>query len=96
MSYSQERGDSLRSKVEELIRYAEGLQDELNRERKEKEELARNIEKKNGRIGELEKQVEELKELGALSGSSPAGKETIGRIDGMIREVDRCIALLEA
>lgn len=95
MSTSRERSEALRGKVEELIRYAEGLRDELDRVRKEKEELAGEIEKKKGRIGELEKQVERLEEAAALSGSSRAPKGTIGRIDGMIREVDRCIALLE-
>ncbi len=95
MSSSRERTQALSERIDELIRYSEQFRDARDREREKREELARRIEEKEGRIAELEERVKELESLGALSGDAPSTKEAEKRIDGMIREIDRCIALLE-
>ncbi|MBQ8071242.1 MAG: hypothetical protein IJ202_10375 [Bacteroidales bacterium] len=47
------------------------------------------------RITELERQVENLKLTEAFTGSSPDKSAAKEKIDKLIREIDKCISLLE-
>ncbi|MFB6259072.1 MAG: hypothetical protein ABEH38_10285 [Flavobacteriales bacterium] len=94
MSRSSAATDALKERIEMLIRYAERLRSEKELAEEKNAELTRTIEEKEERIGELERKVEELGRPGV--GSSPPQKqEAEKRIEGMIREIDRCISLLE-
>ncbi len=85
--------EALEERIEALIRYTEKLRLEKKEVEEKKEELARTVQDQERRIGELEKRKEELR----LSAATPSSqkKEAKERIDGMIREIDHCIALLE-
>lgn len=95
MSSNSDASKALEERIEALIRYAEKLRLEKQELHERKEELEKNIEEKEARIGELEAKVEELGKPGLGNASSVQRKEAERRIDGMIQEIDRCIALLD-
>ena len=85
----------VKKNIEKLIALYEG-------ERQQKIELAAALEEKEAvldscrkHIADLERQVDNLKLKGAFTtdaGNDPAAKEMIER---MIREIDKCISLLD-
>lgn len=94
MSGSSTSSDALKERIEMLIRYAERLRSEKELAEEKNAELTRTIQEKEERIDELEQRVEEFGRPGV--GASPSQKqEAEKRIDGMIQEIDRCLALLE-
>lgn len=95
MSHSSSSAEALEERIGSLIRFAEKLRAEKKELEDRNEELARKLSEQEQWIGELEKKVEELGRPGAGDSSSTQRKEAEKRIDGMIREIDRCIALLE-
>ncbi len=94
MSDPHEATDALRERIEMLIRYAERLRSEKELAEEKNAELTRTVQEKEERIDELEAKVEELGRPG-VGASGTQKQEAEKRIDGMIREIDRCISLLE-
>lgn len=87
--------ENIKNNIERLIALYEG-------ERQERLRLAGELDKSRGeidaykkQISELERQVDNLKLTEAFT--SPSGGNAVAkeRIDKLIREIDKCIALLE-
>lgn len=86
--------ENVKGYVEKLIslyesekRRADGLSDSLSKSETEVESCRR-------QISELTRQLDNLKLQGALA-STGAGPEAKQRLEKLIREIDKCIGLLE-
>ena len=84
----------LNRKLEELFRRYSDLKAELANLKTGNEELKRTIEERNDRIKELELKYERVKLSGALLGEGENVLEAKRRINELVREIDRCVALL--
>ena len=84
----------LNRKLDDLLtRYAD-IRAELERLRAGNEELKAAIHEKDGRIQELETKYERVKLSGALLGEGENAAEAKRKINELVREIDRCVALL--
>lgn len=59
-------------------------------------QLEAELSKKNDRISELEEGLKVLKTAGSIQGNGADVAEAKGRISEMVREIDKCIALLNS
>jgi FtsZ-binding cell division protein ZapB len=94
MSETQEHIERLRQKIGLLLRQWQSLRKENERLQKENALLRQQESAYQETIARLDHQVEALKVAGpdALSDTDKKGLEK--KINGYIREIDRCIALL--
>lgn len=84
----------LKGHIEQIISKYELALSENEALRKELEGCLNELENKNGRIKELEKKVE-LMQLGdAFKASSEDVKEAKKKIGKIVREIDKCISML--
>jgi len=84
----------LRSKVEELLgRYGKS-QSELVTVRSEKEGLVKELSEKEEELVKLEEKYSKLQLSGAIKGDEESTRLARKRINKLVREIDRCIALL--
>jgi predicted nucleic acid-binding Zn-ribbon protein len=84
----------LNRKLDELINRYNKLKTELEDIRKGNEALRGIIEEKEARIKELETKYERIKLSGALLGEGGNALEAKKKITELVREIDRCVALL--
>ena len=84
----------LNKKVEDLLGRYSGLKAENSGLKDEIEMLKRELQSKNEEIRDLEAKYERLKITGALMGEGGNGAEARKRINELVREIDRCVALL--
>ena len=80
--------ESLVSEHEKLIDLATGLQNELS-------EARRQLAEKNEELKELQTRYERAKFSGAILGSGEDASEAKKRVSELVREIDKCIALLD-
>ena len=59
-------------------------------------QLEAELSKKDDRISELEEGLKVLKTAGSIQGNGADVAEAKGRISEMVREIDKCIALLNS
>ncbi len=86
---------NLNSKIDELIQRYNNLEQEninLNTLNEEYEKL---LQEHEAEIKELEKKYERLKLTGALLGDGEMRQEAKKKITELVREIDKCIALLD-
>ena len=84
----------LNKKLDELlIRYAY-LKDENQNLKKADEDLKNILQERENRIKELEIKYERIKLSGALLGDGGNAGEARRKITDLVREIDRCVALL--
>jgi chromosome segregation ATPase len=84
----------LNKKLDELlIRYAY-LKDENQNLKKADEDLKNILQERENRIKELEIKYERIKLSGALLGDGGNAGEAKRKITDLVREIDRCVALL--
>ena len=90
----QELAHRLKSKVEELIARSERLSMENATLRKALMEDEAKLLKKNDRIIELERQLENLRLKEAFLGTSADRTQARRKIGELIKEIDACVNLL--
>jgi len=84
----------LNRKLDELLnRYAD-LRTEAEELRKGNEALNNMLQNRNERIKELETKYDRVKLTGALLGEGENAAEAKRKITELVREIDRCVALL--
>lgn len=86
--------DSVKQSIRQLIAAYETEKMERIRLQSELEEAGKQNDTYRKQIIELERQIDNLKltEAFKASGSSPEARK---KIDGLIKEIDRCISLME-
>jgi chromosome segregation ATPase len=84
----------LNRKLDELLKRYNYLRTENNDLRTENEKLKFTLEQEEGRIKELETKYERIKLTGALLGEGGNADEAKKKISDLVREIDRCVALL--
>jgi chromosome segregation ATPase len=84
----------LNRKLDELFNKYNDLKTEWTDLKCGNEELINKLQEREARIQELEIKYERIKLSGALLGESENAKEAKKKITELVREIDRCVALL--
>jgi predicted nucleic acid-binding Zn-ribbon protein len=84
----------LNRKLDELFNRYNNLRSELVNLRNVNEELKVDLHERDERIKELELKYERVKLSGALLGEGENALEAKRKINDLVREIDRCVALL--
>jgi predicted nucleic acid-binding Zn-ribbon protein len=84
----------LNRKLDELFNRYNNLRSELGNLRNVNEELKIDLHERDERIKELELKYERVKLSGALLGEGENALEAKRKINDLVREIDRCVALL--
>ncbi|MDP4221714.1 MAG: hypothetical protein Q8868_00230 [Bacteroidota bacterium] len=84
----------LNKKIDELIDKYGNLRTEINELKNENEVLRKDLQDRNEKIRELETKYERVKLSGALLGGGENAIEARKKITDLVREIDRCVALL--
>jgi len=84
----------LNSKLDELLNRYSDLKTEAEELRKGNEVLNNLLQTRNERIKELETKYDRVKLTGALLGEGQNAVEAKKKITELVREIDRCVALL--
>ncbi|MDE6870720.1 MAG: DUF3450 domain-containing protein [Bacteroidales bacterium] len=87
--------EHIRGNIEKLIAAYESAKVENDALKAEIEQYRNQIEDCRKQISELENKIDNLKLRGAFLGEGN-GSEAKVKIDRMIKEIDKCISLLEA
>ena len=85
---------SVQDKCVRVISYADTLKTELAYRDQTVRELEQKVEDGEREIEALRDRIKKLETTDALVGVAPGGKEAKLKINEMVREIDRCIALL--
>ena len=85
--------DAIKQKIKQLIAAYETQKAECEKLRSELEQMAEKNKAYEKQIIELERQIDNQKLAGAFLNGDNA--ESIKKVDRLIREIDRCIALME-
>ena len=92
--HSLEELELLNKKLEELFDRYNDLRNIIRDLKDENDILKRYIEERDIKIKDLESKYERIKISGGLTGSGGGEKEAKDRINELVREIDRCVALL--
>ena len=84
----------LNRKLDELFNRYNNLKSELGILRKVNEDLKVDLHEREERIKELELKYERVKLSGAFLGEGENATEAKRKINDLVREIDRCVALL--
>jgi len=84
----------LNKKLEELFLRYDDLRTKNNNLKTENELIKRNLQEKEENIKQLEIKYERVKLSGALLGEGENAAEAKKKINELVREIDRCVALL--
>jgi predicted nucleic acid-binding Zn-ribbon protein len=84
----------LNRKLDELFKRYNNLRSELGNLRNVNEELKVDLQERDKRINELELKYERVKLSGALLGEGENAIEAKRKINELVHEIDRCVALL--
>jgi phage shock protein A len=84
----------LNRKLDELLIRYNNLKTENEEYKKNNEALERMLQDKEERIKELETRYERVKLTGALLGEGENASEAKKKITELVREIDRCVALI--
>ena len=85
----------LNRRIDELISSHLSLKDEIGIIKSRNQELERALKEREAKIEELEKRYDRVKLKGALLGEGENAVEAKRRINDLMREIDKCIALLD-
>jgi len=86
--------EKLKGRIEQIISKYELANSENNSLRGKLEQISNELEEKNNRIKELEQKVEQMQLSEAFTASSGDVKEAKKRIGKIVREIDKCISML--
>jgi len=84
----------LNRKLDELLVRYNKQKTETEEYRKSNEALERMLQERDERIKELETRYERVKLTGALLGEGENASEAKKKITELVREIDRCVALI--
>jgi chromosome segregation ATPase len=84
----------LNKKLEELFERYNGLRTQNRDLKNENDALKRYTEGRDEKLKELETKYERIKISGALIGEGEGAVEAKQKINELVREIDRCVALL--
>jgi len=84
----------LNRKLDELFNRYNNLKTEVVNLRSGNEELRMALEDRENKIKELELKYERVRLSGALMGEGENAREAKKKINDLVREIDRCVALL--
>jgi chromosome segregation ATPase len=84
----------LNRKLDELLTKYNNLKTEYDNLKSGNEALKNNLQEREARIKELEIKYERIKLSGALLGDGENAAEGRKKITELVREIDRCVALL--
>jgi chromosome segregation ATPase len=85
---------TLNSKLDELLNKYDNLRTEYAKLKTGNEALISRLQDRDNRIKELEIKNERIKLSGALLGEGENATEARKKITELVREIDRCVALL--
>jgi len=86
--------EALRVKIERIVAENRRVRTESEKLLRQNEKLRGENRKQAARIAELEKRVAALELGGGMTGKSDDRKAARARVNRLMREVDKCIALL--
>jgi chromosome segregation ATPase len=84
----------LNKKLEELLERHNNLRTKNVELKNENESIKSILQERNDKIKELETKYERIKISGALMGEGENAVEAKKKINELVREIDRCVALL--
>lgn len=84
----------LNRKLDELLMRYNNLRNENNELKRQNEAFKLSLEARNEKIKELETKYERIKLSGALMGGGDNANEARNKITELVREIDKCVALL--
>jgi chromosome segregation ATPase len=84
----------LTRKLDELLTRHQGLKTDIERLTIANEALNSKLQEREERITELEKRYERVKLSGALLGEGENAGEARRKLNDLVREIDKCVALL--
>jgi chromosome segregation ATPase len=84
----------LNKKLEELFERYNNLRIKNVELKNENEAIKHNLQERDEKIKELENKYERIKISGALMGEGENATEAKKKINELVREIDRCVALL--
>jgi len=84
----------LNRKIDDLLNRYNSLLNQVSELKAGQEDLKIKLHDREEKIKEFEKKYERVKLTGALLGESENAREAKRKITEMVREIDRCIALL--
>ena len=84
----------LNKKLEELFERYDNLRTRNKELKTEKELIKRNLQEKEEKIKQLEIKYERVRLSGALLGEGENAVEAKKKINELVREIDKCVALL--
>ncbi|HEX2921383.1 MAG TPA: hypothetical protein VHO50_09500 [Bacteroidales bacterium] len=84
----------LNRKIDELLTRYKNLKAEVQEVYHMNEELKAMVQSRDERIKELEIKYERVKLTGALLGEGENASEAKRRLNDLVREIDKCVALL--
>ena len=87
--------EALRAKIERIIAENRRIRTESEKLLRQDEKLRGENRKQAARIVELEKRVATLEFGGGIAGTSNDKEAARARVNRLMREVDKCIALLD-
>jgi predicted nucleic acid-binding Zn-ribbon protein len=85
----------LNRKIDELIKSYKTLKEQNSDLKARAEALERELEEREATLKELEKRYDRIKLTGALIGDGGNATEAKRKINDLVREIDKCIALLD-
>lgn len=88
--------ERLRDGIQKLISLYETEKNRANALELELQENKVAVQTLKEQIAELNRQIDNQKLASAFSGTADTGREAKDRLTKLIKEIDRCIALLEA
>ena len=87
--------EDIRENIKKLISLYEDVKAENDKLRKDLQISRDKEESQRKQIDELAKQVDNLKLIGAFTTDSDSNEAAKQKIDKLIRDIDKCISLLE-
>jgi len=88
--------EELKQRIKELIALYEAVKTDNAMLRSQVSTLKSKIEADREQIIELNKEIDRLKLKGAFTGSSKENSGAKEKVDKLIREIDKCISLMES
>ena len=89
-----DKAKMLEYEIEKLIRAYQSLRFENERLERELKEVRSSLNSARERIDELEKDVDGMKVASALAGDDTRRRDAKAEVNRMLREIDKCLALL--
>ncbi len=86
--------NGVKEKVERVISDNQRLRSELSRLEKERDRLASKASEAESKVAEIQRRLDVMEMSGALASSGGDNKKAQLRINRLLREIDKCMALM--